>query len=77
MVFMNMITKREREACAKLAEQHKGSAARRRKERGQRLVNYGPEIQNEINAEERGEDLAAECIARAIRARSEKEKTDD
>ncbi len=77
MILQQAAIKREREACAKLAEQHKGSAARRRKERGQRLVSYSPEIQIEINAEERGEDLAAECIARAIRARSEKEKTDD
>lgn len=61
----------ERERCANIAEAHKGSAARRRLERGQKLSHFGLDNSEEIRAEERGEDIAAEMIARAICAIAE------
>lgn len=61
----------EREACAKVAESHKGSAAKRRLSRGLKLSHVHPDAQMEIVAEERGEDIAARIIAQAIRARKE------
>lgn len=57
----------ERERCAKIADSHKGSAARKRRERGQKLSNFGLDNSDEIQCEERGEDIAAEMIAAAIR----------
>ena len=60
----------EREACAEIADQHKGSAAKKRQSKGQRLVGVDEQIVATIQDEERGEDIAAEMIASAIRARS-------
>ena len=56
-----------RERCAKIAMKHRGEAAKRRKMRGQSLSSFTDEHQAEIRAEERGEDIAAEMIAAAIR----------
>lgn len=53
------------EECASIAKAHKGSAPKRR------LVRLGTlpqEAQNEIVAEERGEDIASEIIEKSIRA---------
>lgn len=61
----------EREACAEIAQRHKGAAQKRRRDRGQKLSLYEPFEQNEIVAEERGEDIAADIIAAAIRKRGE------
>jgi hypothetical protein len=57
----------EQERCAKVAEKHKGAAAKRRLARGMRLGSLPHDAQNEIVAEERGEDIASEMIVRAIR----------
>lgn len=57
----------ERERCAKIAESHKGSAARKRRSSGQKLSSFGLDSADEILCEERGEDIAAEMIAAAIR----------
>ncbi len=59
-------TAAERERCAKIAEAHKGAAARKRLSRGQKL-HMAVDGYEEIVAEERGEDIAAEIIAREIR----------
>lgn len=59
-------TSKERERCAGIAKAHKGSAARKRRLRG----DIGDD---HIYAEERGEDIAAEMIEAAIRATGEKE----
>ncbi len=59
----------EREACAVIATQHKGSAAKARHEKGQKLSGLEDGLVVEIIAEERGEEIAAETIAGAIRAR--------
>jgi hypothetical protein len=45
---------------------HKGSAQKKREKL--RKSYYTAEVLNEIRAEERGEDIAAEIIERAIRA---------
>ena len=55
-----------REDCAAVAKAHKGLAAKRRKAKGLRLSDC--DNWEEIEAEERGEDIAAEMIERAIRA---------
>jgi len=60
----------EREACAVAAEKHKGAAANERHRKGLRFTQMQPEAVAEIEAEERGEDIAAEIIARTIRART-------
>lgn len=54
-----------REACAKVADAHKGSAAKKRLAQNSRA---NPDALIEIYAEERGEDIASEMIASAIRA---------
>ena len=54
----------ERERCAQVAEAHKGSATKKRRARGPQNDNS---MLDEIYAEERGEDIAAEMIAREIR----------
>lgn len=59
----------ERDACAKVARSHIGSAANRRKERRLR-GRLSDAALAEVLAEERGEDIAAELIETAIRARS-------
>lgn len=61
----------EREACARIADEHKGSATRKRKRKrdGRPLGFMHEEAMIEVAAEERGEDIAAEIIAAAIRAR--------
>lgn len=63
---IRVIREDERERCAKIAEAHKGSAARKRREAG-RTLHLGSEYYAEIVSEERGEDIAAEMIAAAIR----------
>lgn len=60
--------KEERERCAKIADAHKGSAAKKRREKFGKLSSFGLDNGAEIETEERGEDIAAEMIARAIRA---------
>lgn len=57
----------EQERCAKVAEKHKGSAAAKRRHRGQQFKFLPPDAVPEIEAEERGEDIASDMIARAIR----------
>lgn len=57
----------ERERCAKIAEAHKGSASRTRQLKHGKLSSFPSHAAEEIQAEERGEDIAAEIIARAIR----------
>ena len=52
------------EAAANIAEAHKGSAQRGRKRAG---LSMDTPFRDEIIAEERGEDIAAEVIAREIR----------
>lgn len=59
------IVARVQEACAQVADRHKGSAKKRR---GLKSFHLGSEDYAEIVAEERGEDIAAEIIGRAIRA---------
>ena len=52
---------------AEIARKHKGSAAKKRLERGQRLSKISDDgLVVEITAEERGEDIAADIIAQAI-----------
>lgn len=60
-------TAAERERCAKIAEAHKGSYTKRP---SYKVIwkTANEESRIEIRAEERGEDIAAEIIARAIRA---------
>lgn len=53
------------ERAAQIADAHKGSAAAKRAKQPWKL---SPEALDEIRAEERGEDIAAEMIAKAIRA---------
>lgn len=53
------------EAAAKVADAHKGSAEKRRKAKPWKP---DPEALDEIRTEERGENIAAEMIAAAIRA---------
>jgi hypothetical protein len=55
-------------AAADIAKDHKGSAKRKRIERGLRLSKFSAYEQDEIIAEERGEDIASEMIASAILA---------
>ena len=57
----------ERERCARIAEAHIGSAAARRRQKGQQFKFLPDDVAAEIQAEERGEDIAAEIIARTIR----------
>jgi hypothetical protein len=52
--------------CAEIAEAHKGEAERQRRNKTAR--SFSPEALDEIWAEERGEDIASEIIARSIRA---------
>ncbi len=61
----------EREACAKIAEAHRGSALANRRDKGFLYRTMSLRSAAEIEAEERGEDIAAGMIARAIRARTE------
>lgn len=56
------------EECAKIAEAHIGSASKQRLARGLRLSTMSPDAIAEVQAEERGEDIAAELIAKRIRA---------
>lgn len=56
------------EACAKVADEHKGRAAEKRRAKGLKLAGIRRDVADEIIAEERGEDIAAEIIARTIRA---------
>lgn len=53
--------------CAAIAKAHKGAAARARREKGKSL-HLGVDGYDEIVSEERGEDIAAEIIERAILA---------
>ena len=62
---------------AEVAKAHKGSAAKKRIARGQRLSMVDEAAWPEITAEERGEDIAAEMIEAAILALAEPEKNDD
>ena len=55
-----------------IAKAQKGKATERRHESGLMLHTLAVEDQNEILAEERGEDIAAEIIAAAIRANAAK-----
>lgn len=55
-------------AAAEIAMDHKGSAERKRTERGLRLSKFSAYEQDEGVAEERGEDIASEMIAAAILA---------
>jgi hypothetical protein len=57
-----------REEAAAIARAHRGSAARRRDELGGTLRYMLPAAVATIQAEERGEDIAAEVIERAILA---------
>lgn len=57
-----------RERAARVASDHKGAAQRKRHARGQRLASLPDYAQAEVEAEERGEDIASEVIAREIRA---------
>lgn len=57
---------------AAVAKAHKGSAAKKRRERGIKLSSMEEWQQQEVIAEERGEDIAADIITRAIRALMEK-----
>ncbi len=59
----------EREACAQIAKDYLGNAAKDRRERGLSIANLEPEAKMEIDAEKRGEDIAAWAIHRAINAR--------
>lgn len=61
----------EREACAAIADKHKGAAAKKRRTTGKKLSGFPDMAQLEIQSEERGEDIASETIAAAIRARKE------
>jgi hypothetical protein len=56
------------EECAKIAEVHKGAAKDKRLRRGQKLSRFPQEAWAEIEAEERGEDIASAIIARALRS---------
>ncbi len=57
----------ETQRCAGLARAHKGSAQRKRIEKGRPLSKIHDDgLAVEIMAEERGEDMAAEMIADAI-----------
>lgn len=58
----------EREACAAICDAHPAAmlASRERKRQGRRLP---PEAWEAITTEEKGEKIAAEIIARAIRSR--------
>lgn len=56
----------EREQCAKIAEAHKGSADRNLRKNGG-YKGMSEEVLDEVRAEQRGEDIAAEMIAAAIR----------
>ena len=56
------------EWAVEVADGHKGSAQRKRLARGLRLANLPDHAQAEVVAEERGEDIASEVIAREIRA---------
>lgn len=61
----------ERERCAQVAKAHKGNAAKKRGTIKQTPFQSDEEheaMRNEIYAEERGEDIAAEMIEAAIRA---------
>jgi 23S rRNA pseudoU1915 N3-methylase RlmH len=53
-------------AAAEIAEDHKGSAERKRTERGLKLSKLSTYEQYKILAEERGKDIASEMIASAI-----------
>ena len=55
-------------AAAEIAMDHKGSAKRERTERGLKLSKFSAYEQDEILAEERGEDIASGMIASAILA---------
>lgn len=65
--------KGERERAARVAAAHKGAGERNRKARGFSMRNTSEEGCLEIYAEERGEDIASDCIAAAIRALPEEE----
>jgi hypothetical protein len=60
----------EREACAAIAWAHRGAAESARRQRGMKLSQFHVETRSEIQAEERGETIAAEAIAAAIHART-------
>ena len=75
--WRNEIEQWEREQCAVVADQHRGSAAKKRQVKGQRLSTFDDGLAVEIQAEERGEDIAAEIIAREIRERGPVPSPDD
>jgi hypothetical protein len=56
------------EECAAVAWAHKGKAAELRQARKVNMALLTQEARDEIKSEERGEDIAAEIIADAIRA---------
>ena len=58
--YTKTVAAHERERCASLALAHKGSARKAREKKGHSWS-------EEIGAEERGEDIASEMIAAAIR----------
>lgn len=60
----------EREACAAICDAHPATVVveREQKRNGRKL---SPEAWDDINTEERGEKIASEILAKAIRARSE------
>lgn len=57
----------EQQRCAAVADKHKGSAAAKRRAKGKQFKFLPTDAVPEIEAEERGEDIASEMIARAIR----------
>ena len=59
------------EQAAELADRHSGEAGRIRLSKGFAFKRMSRDAQEEISAEERGEDIAAEIIAAAIRALKE------
>ena len=56
------------EAALDVAKQHVGAAARDRRQRGQTFNTLPDHAVAEIQAEERGEDIAAEVIQRELKA---------
>lgn len=62
----------EREACESIARDQKGKARTERLRKGMKLGHLSQEANDEIIAEERGENIASEEIAAAIRARGNK-----
>ena len=55
-----------------LARKHKGSAAKQRKQRGFKLSSMSDEAAYATQVEERGEDIAAEMIAKVLETEATK-----